>query len=54
MSALSDKVSYLKGLAEGMKIDSGANEGKLLMEIIEALNLVSEKVEDVYKRQGQL
>ncbi len=45
MSALSDKVSYLKGLAEGMKIDSGANEGKLLMEIIEALNLVSEKVE---------
>ena len=45
MSALSDKVSYLKGLAEGMKIDIGANEGKLLMEIIEALNLVSEKVE---------
>lgn len=45
MSTLSDKVSYLRGLAEGMKLDGASNEGKLLMEIIEALNLVSEKVE---------
>lgn len=45
MSTLSDKVSYLRGLAEGMKVDGTTNEGKLLLEIIDALNLMTEKVE---------
>lgn len=45
MSALSDKVSYLRGLAEGLKLDSATNEGKLIAEIIDALNLASEKLD---------
>ena len=31
---LSEKVAYLKGLAEGMKIGTESSEGKLLTEII--------------------
>ena len=31
---LTEKVAYLKGLCEGMKIDTDSNEGKLLTEII--------------------
>lgn len=45
MSSLSDKVSYLRGLAEGMKLDEASNEGKLLTQIIEVLGDVSEKID---------
>ena len=54
MSALSDKVSYLRGLAEGMKIDGAANEGRLFLEIIEALNLVAEKAEALEESYEEL
>ena len=45
MSGLSDKVSYLRGLAEGMKLDETTNEGKLLSQIIAVLGEVSEKID---------
>ena len=34
MSDLTNKASYLKGLSDGMKLDTGKNEGKLLSEIV--------------------
>lgn len=49
--ALSEKVSYLKGLAEGLKISEESNEGKLLMEIIKALELFADEFNE---QQGQL
>ena len=37
MSNLSDRVSYLQGLAEGLKLDTEKNEGKLIEKILEVL-----------------
>ncbi|MBO7208783.1 MAG: hypothetical protein J6V58_03485 [Clostridia bacterium] len=45
MSIISEKVSYLCGLAEGMKIDTNTNEGKLLTEIISALGEIADELE---------
>ena len=36
---ISEKVAYLKGLAEGLKLDAESNEGKLFTAIIVALFL---------------
>ena len=41
---LSEKTAYLKGLADGMKISTESNEGKLLHEIISVLEDVSDSV----------
>lgn len=41
---LSEKTAYLKGLADGMKISSESDEGKLLREIINVLEDVSDSV----------
>ena len=37
MSNLSDRVSYLKGLAEGLKLDTEKNEGKLIEKMLELM-----------------
>ncbi len=47
---LSERTAYLKGLMEGMKIDTETNEGKLFKAIIDTLDdmaLVVSDVEDV-------
>ena len=47
---LSERTAYLKGLMEGMKIDTETNEGKLFKAIIETLDdmaLVVSDMEDV-------
>lgn len=54
MSILSDKVSYLRGLAEGMDLDTSGKEGKLLAQIIEALDLVSECFDEVDERCDEM
>lgn len=42
-----EKVSYIKGLAEGMKLDESTNEGKLLLAILDALNDIAYQLEEV-------
>ena len=44
---ISEKVAYLKGLAEGMKLDESTNEGKLLLAILDVLNDMAEEFADV-------
>ena len=41
---LSEKTAYLKGLADGMKISSESDEGKLLHEIINVLEDVADSI----------
>jgi len=41
MITVKEKVSYLKGLAEGMKITEATNEGKLLLAILDVLEDIS-------------
>ena len=44
---ISEKVAYLKGLMEGLKIDEASNEGKLFAAIIDVLDEVALEIEDL-------
>lgn len=46
MSIISDKVSYLKGLADGLNVDDSTNEGKLLLLILDALSDIASELDD--------
>lgn len=52
MAELTNKASYLKGLADGMKLDKEKNEGRLIGEIIDFLSAISEKIELIDDEQG--
>lgn len=54
MSTISDQVSYLKGLAEGLKIDEKDNNGKLLLAIIDALSTVSTAIDKIESEQKEM
>ena len=54
MNYLRERVSYLKGLAEGMQISDSTNEGKLLKAIIDVLDDIAMTVDDVEEVQEQL
>ena len=45
MAYLNEKVSYLKGMAEGLGINSETAEGKLLLAILDVLQDISDEVE---------
>ena len=51
---LSDKVSYIRGLMEGMKFDTDSNENKLLGKIVEVLGDMAEEIETVSEAQDEL
>lgn len=42
---ISQKVAYLKGLAEGMALDSKTNEGKLTLAMLDVLNDIADELE---------
>lgn len=46
MSNLSEKVAYIKGLAEGMKLSEDTPEHKLLLKIIDALEDFAHEAEE--------
>lgn len=47
MSNLSEKVAFLKGLAEGMKLSEDTSEHKLLLKLIETLEEVAQELDDI-------
>lgn len=47
MSNLSDRVSYLKGLAEGLKLDTEKNEGKLIDKMLELLSDMAAEMDEL-------
>lgn len=51
MEDLLKKVSYLKGLSEGLGIDDASTEGKLLIKIIDVLDEFTEVLEDTVEDQ---
>ena len=42
-----EKVAYLKGLSEGLGLDTETKEGKLLLAIIDTLNEMAEEIEEL-------
>jgi len=44
---ISEKVAYIKGLTDGMKIDDSTNEGKLTLAILDVLKDVAYDLEEI-------
>ena len=53
---ITEKVAYLRGLAEGMKLDSSTNEGKLTLAIIDTLDdiALTAQVDEIDDDLGEL
>ena len=49
-----EKVAYLKGMAEGMKLDTEKQEGKLLAAIIDVLEDIALELEDIHDETSEL
>ena len=45
--SVKEKVAYLKGLAEGLGVDTESKEGKLFSGIIDALSVMAEEIEEL-------
>lgn len=44
---IAEKVSYIKGLAEGLKLNTETSEGKILSAIIDVLGDIAINIEDI-------
>ena len=44
---ISEKIAYLKGLMEGMNVDTESNEGKLVAAVVDVLDEIALEVEDL-------
>ena len=51
---ITEKVAYLKGLAEGMDLDTEKKIGKLLSAIIDTLDDIALELEDIKDEQAEL
>lgn len=51
MEYLIQKVSYLKGLADGLGIEETTNEGKLLLHIVDALEEFADVLDETLENQ---
>ena len=51
---ISEKVAYLKGLAEGLGLESSTKEGKILSVMIDVLDDIALELEDLQDVQGEL
>ena len=51
---VTERVAYLKGLAEGLDLDSATKEGKLLKAIIDVLGDIAFEVADLQEVVGEL
>ena len=52
--SITEKVAYLKGLAEGMDLDTEKKEGKLLAAIIDVLEDIALELADIEDAQEEL
>ena len=54
MSELTDRVAFLRGLAEGMQLDASEPEGKLLLKMLEVLDEMAKDNDDLHKALDEL
>ena len=54
MESLNEKVSYLKGLCDGLKISEATDEGKMIKGILEVLDDMAASIEDLMDDQFEL
>ena len=51
MSYLTERASYLQGLAEGLKISEDTNEGKLILAMLDLIDEMACEIDDLDERQ---
>ena len=51
---ITEKVAYLKGLAEGLGLDAETKEGKILLAMIDVLDDIALEIEDLKDAQDEL
>ena len=51
---ISEKVAYIKGLAEGMKLDDSTDTGKIIHAIVDVLDDMALAIEDIENTQDEL
>ncbi|EOC99759.1 CD1247 N-terminal domain-containing protein [Caldisalinibacter kiritimatiensis] len=54
MDYLYERISYLRGLAEGLEVDESSKEGKLMLHIIDTLEDLADAVAEVVENQEDL
>jgi formylmethanofuran dehydrogenase subunit E len=54
MEYLYERVAYLKGLAEGMKVDESTDQGKLISKIIDVLSDFADSINELSESQNEL
>lgn len=54
MSRLTDRISYLQGLAEGMKLNPDKDSHRLILGILDVLGEVGESIEALAESHGEL
>lgn len=54
MGNMTDKVAFLRGMAEGMNLNSDTPENKLLLKMLEVLDDFSRELEDLREEQDEL
>ena len=54
MKYLSEEVAYLRGLAEGLEIESETKEGKMICKIIDVLENLADTLDDMQQDYDEL
>lgn len=54
MKYISEEVAYLKGLAEGLEIETETKEGKMICKIIDVLGQLAEELNDIQEDYDEL
>ena len=54
MQHLYEKVSYLRGLCDGMELSKESKEGKVLAAVIETLDEFADAIVELYEEQQEL
>jgi len=54
MDTIKQKVSYIRGLVDGLEIDESTKEGKVLLAIIDALEEIADGIEDMDAAYAEL
>lgn len=54
MDNLAERVAYLRGLAEGMKLDENTNEGKMIFAMVDVLDEMALEISDLSDETAEL
>ena len=54
MENVSNRISYLRGLMAGLKIDPETNEAKIFDALVDALDEINDTLDDLYDYQDEI